>query len=154
MFYLIFETTFSCTSCLHFALHFNQPHTSPLYILRICNWLPWVWSSHSKWVHRLQFCHVTPFSLIQVYRHFVLSWCLHHQGRQTSPLLIKNAAGSTETSIHFLQTTRRHIPQDDLQYFLFHFAPDCNHSGVSPKNCYWFELGSLSQDPLSASQQR
>jgi hypothetical protein len=58
------------------------------------------------------FWDVTPCSLVQVYRRFRGICCLHHQGVLLIALMME-AAGTSETSVNFYQTTRRNIPEDD-----------------------------------------
>jgi hypothetical protein len=50
---------------------------------------------------------VAPCSLVEVYQRFRGNCCLHHQGA-----LMMEAARTSETLVHFYQTTRRYNPED------------------------------------------
>jgi hypothetical protein len=50
---------------------------------------------------------VAPCNLVDVYRRFRGTYCLHHQGD-----LMTEEASTSETSVNFFQTTRRNIPED------------------------------------------
>jgi hypothetical protein len=54
---------------------------------------------------------VAPCSMVEVYRRFRGSCCLHHQGDDVSYLMME-AASTSETSVNFYQTTRRNNPED------------------------------------------
>jgi hypothetical protein len=54
-----------------------------------------------------------PCSLVEVYRCFRVTYCLHHQGDYSSPIALTMEAASTcETLINCQQTARRHNPED------------------------------------------
>jgi hypothetical protein len=53
------------------------------------------------------FCVVAPYSLVEVYQRFKVTFCLHHQGALTV-----EAASASETLVNFYQTTRRYNPDD------------------------------------------
>jgi hypothetical protein len=50
---------------------------------------------------------VAPLGLVEVYRRFRGTSCLHHQGA-----LMMEAESTSETSANFFQTTRRYNPED------------------------------------------
>jgi hypothetical protein len=53
------------------------------------------------------FWDVVPCNLVEVYRHFRGSCCLHHHG-----ILMMEAASTFETSVNFYQATWCNIPED------------------------------------------
>jgi hypothetical protein len=54
------------------------------------------------------FWDVAPCSLVEVYRRFGGACCSHHLADDEGAVI------SSETSVHFYQTTRRNIPEDSL----------------------------------------
>jgi hypothetical protein len=55
---------------------------------------------------------VAPFSLVEVYRRFSGTCCLHD-------VLMMKAASTSETPLNFYQTTWRNNPEDShIQYFI------------------------------------
>jgi hypothetical protein len=51
------------------------------------------------------FWDVAPCSLVEIFRRFRGACCLHHLGDE-------KAAGTSETSVDFYQSTRHNIPED------------------------------------------
>jgi hypothetical protein len=57
------------------------------------------------------FWDVAPYSLVQISRRFRGAGCLHDQDVSIHPLMLE-AAGTSETSVNFYQTTRSNNPED------------------------------------------
>jgi hypothetical protein len=55
---------------------------------------------------------VPPCSLVDVYKRFRGSCCLHHQGDGLLIALMMEAARTSETLVNIYQTTRRYNPED------------------------------------------
>jgi hypothetical protein len=60
--------------------------------------------SHGKSVKMAVFWVAAPSSLVDVYRRFIRTCCLHQQGDKTV-----EAVSTSETSVNFYQTTWRNI---------------------------------------------
>jgi hypothetical protein len=54
---------------------------------------------------------VMPCSLVEVYRRFRGTCCLHRQGNKIIALMME-AANISETSVNFYQNTRHNNPED------------------------------------------